>query len=161
MRLSLDRCGDRATPATAPHKQTLTRLGSARAPQDTFRIECGAKRACDGDGLNAPDQRSQFTSSERMSPAKRTTTRKRSSKSSKDVTDREETTPAQAPADENTEHRIRERAYEIYQARNGAAGDQVEDWLVAEREVRSHASTQSGAPMRSDEVSGDETRAPM
>ena len=96
-----------------------------------------------------------------MSPAKRTTTRKRSSKSSKNVTDREETTPAQAPAEENTENRIRERAYEIYQARNGAAGDQVEDWLVAEREVRSHAPMQSGAPMRSDEVSGDESRAPM
>lgn len=96
-----------------------------------------------------------------MSPAKRTTTRKRSSKSSKDVTDREETPPAQGPADESTEDRIRERAYEIYQARNGAAGDQLEDWLVAEREVRSRAPTQRGAPMQSDEVSGDEARAPM
>jgi hypothetical protein len=31
---------------------------------------------------------------------------------------------------------VRRRAYEIYLSRDGAAGDQDEDWLTAEREVR-------------------------
>ncbi len=37
--------------------------------------------------------------------------------------------------------RIRERAYEIYQARNGNghAGDAVSDWVQAEKEVRGAA----------------------
>jgi hypothetical protein len=35
----------------------------------------------------------------------------------------------------NLEDEIRQRAYEIYEERNGAPGDQHEDWLRAEREV--------------------------
>ena len=35
-----------------------------------------------------------------------------------------------------TEH-IRERAYEIYLSRNEAPGDEVQDWLQAERALRS------------------------
>jgi hypothetical protein len=31
---------------------------------------------------------------------------------------------------------IRARAYEIFLSRNGAPGDEVEDWLQAERELR-------------------------
>jgi hypothetical protein len=31
---------------------------------------------------------------------------------------------------------VRRRAYEIYLSRDGAAGDQDEDWLTAEREIR-------------------------
>ena len=37
--------------------------------------------------------------------------------------------------------RIRRRAFEIYQARKGASGDAMADWLQAEREVK-------GAPVR-------------
>ncbi len=35
-----------------------------------------------------------------------------------------------------TEEEIRNRAYEIYCARNGAAGDEVSDWLKAEAELK-------------------------
>lgn len=34
-----------------------------------------------------------------------------------------------------TEEEIRQRAYEIYLSRNGASGNEVEDWLQAEREI--------------------------
>ena len=34
-----------------------------------------------------------------------------------------------------TEDQIRERAYYIYMARGGEAGDPLEDWLQAEREL--------------------------
>jgi hypothetical protein len=34
-----------------------------------------------------------------------------------------------------TEQKIRERAYEIYLARGGQEGDEVSDWLAAEREL--------------------------
>jgi hypothetical protein len=38
--------------------------------------------------------------------------------------------------DTRLDDEIRRRAYEIYLARNGSAGDEGQDWLVAEREVR-------------------------
>ena len=39
---------------------------------------------------------------------------------------------------------IRRRAYELFLARNGAAGDPNGDWLIAEREVRArHASKEA------------------
>ena len=39
------------------------------------------------------------------------------------------------PANGLTEERIRERAYQIWQARGGAYGDAISDWLEAEREL--------------------------
>jgi hypothetical protein len=39
------------------------------------------------------------------------------------------------PSDE-TEHEIRIRAYELYLSRGGADGDDLSDWLEAERIVR-------------------------
>lgn len=41
-----------------------------------------------------------------------------------------------AAVTEPTEEQIRRRAYEICQARNGAWGDPVADWLQAELELR-------------------------
>jgi hypothetical protein len=35
-----------------------------------------------------------------------------------------------------TEEEVRLRAYEIYQRRGGAAGNDLDDWLQAERELR-------------------------
>ena len=35
-----------------------------------------------------------------------------------------------------SEEAIRQRAYELYQARNGQGGDAVSDWHEAERELR-------------------------
>jgi len=35
-----------------------------------------------------------------------------------------------------TEERIRQRAHEIFQARGGAPGQELEDWLQAERELK-------------------------
>ena len=34
-----------------------------------------------------------------------------------------------------TAEQIRQRAYEIYVSRNGAPGDEVQDWLQAEHEL--------------------------
>lgn len=34
-----------------------------------------------------------------------------------------------------TPEQIRQRAYEIYGSRNGTPGDEVQDWLQAEREL--------------------------
>ncbi len=38
--------------------------------------------------------------------------------------------------DSKLEDEIRHRAYEIYLERNGSPGDERQDWLTAEREVR-------------------------
>lgn len=35
-----------------------------------------------------------------------------------------------------SEEQIRERAYEIYLARGGQNGDEVSDWIAAERELK-------------------------
>lgn len=35
-----------------------------------------------------------------------------------------------------SEQRIRERAYEIYLSRSGGDGDELSDWLTAERELK-------------------------
>ena len=40
-----------------------------------------------------------------------------------------------------TEEEIRNRAYEIYCARNGAAGDELGDWLKAESELKEARAT--------------------
>jgi Protein of unknown function (DUF2934) len=39
--------------------------------------------------------------------------------------------------DSTLEQQIRDRAYQIYLKRGGQPGDQVEDWLQAERELTS------------------------
>ncbi len=41
-----------------------------------------------------------------------------------------------AEAQLDIEEQIRQRAYELYQERGGADGNDVEDWLTAERELR-------------------------
>jgi len=38
--------------------------------------------------------------------------------------------------DDATRERIAKRAYEIYMGRGGEQGDEVQDWLQAERELR-------------------------
>jgi hypothetical protein len=54
---------------------------------------------------------------------------------------------------ENTsEQQIRERAYEIYLARRGQQGDEVSDWLAAERELR-ESNQQQGKKRRAATVS--------
>ncbi len=40
---------------------------------------------------------------------------------------------------EVTPERIRARAYEIYQSRNGGPGDEASDWIQAERELTGEA----------------------
>jgi hypothetical protein len=119
-----------------------------------------------------------------MSPAKRTTTGKRASRAAT-TTDREVSLPSApdnpdtllsdaddlspesrsfAPlrmttADDDTEQRIRHRAYEIYCSRNADDGNELDDWLAAEREVRfGHASTEGRAPTLLESLSDDERR---
>jgi len=41
-----------------------------------------------------------------------------------------------APQERPTTEQIAQRAYEIYQARGGTEGQDIEDWLQAERELR-------------------------
>jgi hypothetical protein len=43
------------------------------------------------------------------------------------------------------EDRIRQRAYEIHQARGGALGRELDDWLQAEREIKAGMQPSSGA----------------
>lgn len=63
-------------------------------------------------------------------PARRTTRDRRSTK-----TPSEATSPA--PPDIGAEHdAIARRAYEIYRSRGGSHGSDVDDWLEAERELR-------------------------
>ena len=52
--------------------------------------------------------------------------------------------PARAPSNANAKElalfeRIAQRAYELYEQRGGQAGSELEDWLQAEREIRSAA----------------------
>jgi hypothetical protein len=50
----------------------------------------------------------------------------------------------QERAPETSAEEIRRRAYELYQARGGTGGSDMDDWLTAEREVRERGAT---APM--------------
>ena len=43
----------------------------------------------------------------------------------------------------NLEDEIRRRAYEIYEQRDAASGDEADDWFRAEREVRQRYRQQS------------------
>lgn len=54
---------------------------------------------------------------------------------------------AKKPATVDIDEEIRRRAYELFLERKGAPGDQAQDWLVAEREVRSRYSGQNSAAL--------------
>jgi hypothetical protein len=43
----------------------------------------------------------------------------------------------------NLNEEIRRRAYELYLERRGAAGDEHQDWLLAEREIRARHGQES------------------
>ena len=45
-------------------------------------------------------------------------------------------TSKEIPQNESTTEQIRQRAYDIYVSRAGAPGDEAQDWLQAERELR-------------------------
>ena len=45
--------------------------------------------------------------------------------------------PKQTLQTQPVPEQIRQRAYEIYASRNGAPGDELQDWLQAERELSS------------------------
>ncbi len=49
-------------------------------------------------------------------------------------------TSKEIPRNKSTAEQIRLRAYDIYVSRAGAPGDEVQDWLQAERELRSKPS---------------------
>ena len=52
--------------------------------------------------------------------------------------------PLDAAARESIEEEIRRRAYELYLSRGGANGDDLSDWLEAERLVRSRRGPEVG-----------------
>lgn len=74
-----------------------------------------------------------------------TTTSKNSSASSS------QPRPVAPVRSEVTLHLVRRRAYEIFQARNDGPGDQVSDWVQAEREL-------SGAPHDAPDVTRPDER---
>lgn len=45
--------------------------------------------------------------------------------------------PKKIPKKQPSIEQIRERAYQIYVSRAGALGDELQDWLEAEQELRS------------------------
>jgi Protein of unknown function (DUF2934) len=45
--------------------------------------------------------------------------------------------------DQSVDDRIRRRAYELYLARGGSGGSEMEDWLEAERQVRNRAGAEA------------------
>src|SRR4051812_40236004 len=60
-------------------------------------------------------------------------------------------------SDDDVDRRIRHRAYEIYCSRKGADGNELDDWLTAEREVRfGHASTEGRASSLLESLANDE-----
>ena len=98
-----------------------------------------------------------------MSAARTRKTTAKQTDSSNDPSDREVALPrgddasdasvadAMAPEDGVTgadtfDDRIRQRAYELYCSRGQCAGDPIEDWLEAERQLRSAHSAIEGAP---------------
>jgi hypothetical protein len=60
-----------------------------------------------------------------------------------------------------SEEQIRMRAYELYRERGGKVGDDIGDWLRAEREYREHASSRSADPAarRSSSPASSEARS--
>jgi len=69
-------------------------------------------------------------------------------------------------APENIEDEIRRRAYELYLSRGGANGDDLSDWLEAERLVRSRRGPEAGhaenilasKQISSDQISSEQQR---
>ncbi len=63
-----------------------------------------------------------------------------SAQTSKVPTVRKDAVPSPKPTNGNLEEEIRRRAYELYLQRGGVPGNENQDWLVAEQEVRSQQS---------------------
>lgn len=112
---------------------TTTRsIMSDEQPKKTTRGTRGArKRTNDEPSTASPveDQRS----AERVVPVPQTS-----------EIDGPRSEPIDAATPENTEEEIRRRAYELYLSRGGANGDDLSDWLEAERLVRSQRGSEVG-----------------
>jgi hypothetical protein len=97
-----------------------------------------------------------------MSAAKRTTAGKRLSRKQADDTTSDAVEARSVGNGEDLEDRIRQRAYDIYCARNECDGNELEDWLVAERELRSsHTPEEGHARLLLDNVDGGHRREVM
>lgn len=72
-----------------------------------------------------------------MAKQGRKPTSKVAAKTTRSRTTRSTTRPARGSAAVRlTDEHVRQRAYEIYMARNGGPGDALADWTQAERELR-------------------------
>ena len=60
----------------------------------------------------------------------------RTSKRAAGAQETDSTELAQQSRTDEDEENVRRRAYEIYLSRDGAAGDEADDWFTAEREIR-------------------------
>jgi hypothetical protein len=64
---------------------------------------------------------------------------------SRDSTPSESQPPSSAPSSSGSQYdrdRVAERAYELYRARGGSDGADMEDWLAAEREFSSDSDSE-------------------
>jgi hypothetical protein len=89
---------------------------------------CGDVDASNSDGFTTVD----FEVGGRMAKRERKSPRSRDARESVD----EQTQPVPSSAGSDNS-RIRERAYELYLERGDGSGDDMTDWLRAERELRS------------------------
>jgi hypothetical protein len=104
-------------------------------PQKTSRGARGAKRRTTNESAVTAAALGDQNSAERVVPVPQTS--ELNAQRSEPLGSAASTADAQAFDD--TEAEIRRRAYELYLSRGGAHGDDVSDWLEAERSVRSRA----------------------
>ena len=105
---------------------------SDEQPKKTTRGTRGARKRTNAESSTASpveDQRS----AERVVPVPQTS-----------EMDGPSSEPIDAATPENTEEESRRRAYELYLSRGGANGDDLSDWLEAERLVRSQRGSEIG-----------------
>lgn len=106
---------------------------SDEKPKKTTRGTRAAKKRTDAEAASASpieDQRS----AERVVPVPQTS----------EVDGPQSSEPRDAAAPDGAEEEIRVRAYELYLARGGVNGDDLSDWLEAERLVRSRRGAEVG-----------------
>jgi hypothetical protein len=74
------------------------------------------------------------------------TTKRRSKKiaSIEPIETRRDALPVGNPLGSTLDEEIRRRAYELYLERGGTPGNESEDWITAEREVRSRQLQRAG-----------------
>jgi hypothetical protein len=121
------------TKLAAKSGPTTTRsIMSDEQPKKTTRGTRGARKRATSEAANASPI-DDLRPAERVVPVPQTS-----------EIDGPSSEPIDAATPENIEEEIRRRAYELYLSRGGANGDDLSDWLEAERLVRSQRGSEVG-----------------